>query len=64
MYQSTSQAIIVVHFPDSIPIHVPSNSTIEGEGITRTGRTSSQLSSNITYTKSTYINGLEKSALQ
>ena len=60
MYQRTSKALATVHSPDGIPIHVPNNGTIEGEGITRTGRTSSQLPSNITYTKeSTYINGLK-----
>ena len=48
MYQRTLTAPI--HSPDGDLIHVPSNITSEGEGITRTGGGScSELSSNITW---------------
>ena len=38
-----------IYSPDGDPTHIPSNSTVEGEGITRTGgRSCSELSCNIT----------------
>ena len=56
VYQSTLTAS--VHSPDGDSSHVPSNSTYEGEVMTRTGGGScSELSSNITWRKIS-LNGI------